>query len=123
MSDKIYDKNTTRSNLNNKTSPPILNYISDYYNNNNDNSINNSNDLNRLDLIIVLVMDMIMMNKTDSYDNIVISLKLNFDTNTSPQTLFSVFVSLFLSFLPPLFNEGWIKNMISVHCHPPIPSF
>lgn len=48
MNDKIDDKMQTRSNLNTKTSLPILNDISNY-NINNDNSNNNSNDFNRLD--------------------------------------------------------------------------
>lgn len=38
-------------------------------------------------LIIVLVMDTIMVNKTGSYDDIIFNIQLNFDTNHQPPTL------------------------------------
>lgn len=37
-------------------------------------------------LIIVLVMDMIMVNKTGRYDDIIFNIQLNFDTNHQPPT-------------------------------------
>lgn len=67
-------------------------------------------------LIIVLVMDTIMVNKTGSYDDIIFNIQLNFDTNHQPPTLSLYLFSPF--FLPP-FNEGWNTNMESIHCHPP----
>lgn len=62
-------------------------------------------------LIIVLVMDMIMVNKTGS--DIIFNIKLNFDTNHQPPTLSLYLFSPF--FLPP-FNERWNTNMESIHC-------
>lgn len=67
-------------------------------------------------LIIVLVMDMIMVNKTGCYDLIIFNIQLNFDTNHQPPTLPP---SLFLPFFLPPFGEGWNKNMESIHHHPP----
>lgn len=48
-------------------------------------------------LIIVLVMDTIMVNKTGSYDDIIFNIQLNFDTNHQPPTL-SLVISSHLSF-------------------------
>lgn len=46
-------------------------------------------------LIIVLVMDMIMVNKTGSYDDIIFNIQLNFDTNHQPPN-FSLSLSFYL---------------------------
>lgn len=49
-------------------------------------------------LIIVMVTDMIMVNKTGCYDHIIFNIQLNFDTNHQPPTL-SLSLLLFLTFL------------------------
>jgi len=47
-------------------------------------------------LIIVLAMDMIMVNKTGSYDDIIFNIQLNFDTNHQPPNFFSLSLSFYL---------------------------